>query len=229
MPPRLQGSARSLPLPACWENDVTDLETLLADLPLVAILRGVKPDEVIAIADALIDAGIRLIEVPLNSPDPFDSIARLAKACDGRALIGAGTVLSPAAVDQVAEAGGTLIVTPNTDPAVIAHAVARGMVVLPGFATASEAFQAVAAGARHLKLFPAATYGPDHLKALSAVLPAGTKLLAVGGVGASDLALWRAAGAAGFGIGGELYKPGFSADDVATRAREIVAAYRAAS
>lgn len=206
---------------------MTDIDTLLDDLPLVAILRGVKPDEVVAIAEALVAAGIRLIEVPLNSPDPFASIALLAAAFDGRALVGAGTVLSPAAVDAVADAGGTLIVTPNTDPAVIAHAVARGLVVLPGFATASEAFQAVAAGARHLKLFPAATYGPDHLKALSAVIPKGVKLLAVGGVGAPDLARWRAAGAAGFGIGGELYKPGFTAADVATRATEIVAAWKA--
>lgn len=206
---------------------MTDIDTLLDDLPLVAILRGVKPDEVVAIAEALVAAGIRLIEVPLNSPDPYASIALLAKAFAGRALVGAGTVLSPAAVDAVAEAGGTLIVTPNTDPAVIAHAVARGLVVLPGFATASEAFQAVAAGACHLKLFPAATYGPDHLKALCAVIPKGTKLLAVGGVGAPDLARWRAAGAAGFGIGGELYKPGFTAADVANRAAEIVAAWRA--
>jgi 2-dehydro-3-deoxyphosphogalactonate aldolase len=205
-----------------------DIDTLLADLPLVAILRGVRPDEVVAIAEAAFAAGFRLIEVPLNSPDPFTSIARLADAFAGRALVGAGTVLTVEAVDAVAAAGGKLIVTPNTDPAVIARAVALGLVVLPGFATASEAFAAIAAGARHLKLFPAATYGPDHLKALSAVLPADVKLLAVGGVGAPDLARWLAAGATGFGIGGELYKPGFSAAEVATRAAAIVAAWHAA-
>ncbi len=206
-----------------------DLETALADLPLVAILRGVKPEEAVAVAEAAFAEGFRLIEVPLNSPDPLESISRLARAFDGRALVGAGTVLSPEAVDGVHAAGGRLIVTPNTDEAVIRRAVGLGLAVLPGFATASEAFRAIAAGARLLKLFPAATYGPGHLKALGAVIPPEVRLLAVGGVGPADMAVWRAAGAKGFGIGGELYRPGASASDVGRRARDIVAAYRAAS
>jgi 2-dehydro-3-deoxyphosphogalactonate aldolase len=206
-----------------------DPEAALADLPLVAILRGVQPDEVLAVSEAAFEAGFRLIEVPLNSPDPLESIARLSRAFEGRALVGAGTVLSPAAVDAVHAAGGRLIVTPNTDEAVITRTVTLGQVVLPGFATASEAFRAIAAGARLLKLFPAATYGPGHLKALSAVIPADVRLLAVGGVGPAEMGAWRAAGARGFGIGGELYRPGASPDDVGQRARAIVAAYRATS
>ncbi len=204
-----------------------DLETALADLPLVAILRGVRPDEVVPVSEAAFAAGFRLIEVPLNSPDPLESIARLARAFDGRAVVGAGTVLSPAAVDGVHAAGGRLIVTPNTDEAVIRRAVQLGLVVLPGFATATEAFRAIAAGARLLKLFPAATYGPGHLKALSAVIPPEVRLLAVGGVGPAEMGVWRAAGAKGFGIGGELYRPGASAAEVGERARTIVAAWRA--
>ena len=204
-----------------------EFEHYCAQLPLVAILRGVTPDEVLAIAEAAFAAGFRLIEVPLNSPDPLDSIARLATAFAGRALIGAGTVLNVAAVDAVAGAGGRLIVTPNCDPAVIGHAVAAGLPVLPGFVTATEAFSAIAAGARNLKLFPAAPLGSGYLAALKSVLPAEIGLFAVGGVGASDMALWRKAGAAGFGIGGDLYRPGFSPDDVLSRARDIVAAWRA--
>ena len=206
-----------------------DLETTLADLPLVAILRGVRPDEVVAVAEAVFAAGFRLIEVPLNSPDPLESISRLARVFEDRALVGAGTVLSPASVDAVHAAGGRLIVTPNTDEAVIARAVALGLVALPGFATASEAFRAIAAGARMLKLFPAASYGPGHLKALSAVIPADVRLMAVGGVGPAELGAWRAAGAKGFGIGGELYRPGATPDEVGRRAKDMVAAWRVTS
>jgi len=204
-----------------------DLEAALADLPLVAILRGVRPDEVVAVSEAAFAAGFRLIEVPLNSPDPLESISRLAGAFEGRALVGAGTVLSPASVDAVHAAGGRLIVTPNTDEAVISRAVALGLVALPGFATATEAFRAIAAGARMLKLFPAATYGPGHLKALGAVIPAEVRLMAVGGVGAAEMGAWRAAGARGFGIGGELYRPGATPEEVGGRARDMAAAWRA--
>lgn len=197
--------------------------------PLVAILRGVTPDEVVGIAEALFDAGLRMIEVPLNSPDPLESIARLSRALGDRCLCGAGTVLTPAAVDQVRAAGGQLIVTPNTDPDVVARAVSHGLVVMPGFATASEAFAAIRAGARHLKLFPAATYGAAHLKALKSVLPADVSVYAVGGIGPAEMGSWLAAGANGFGVGGELYRPGQSAAEVATRARALIQAWRAAS
>ncbi len=206
-----------------------EVDALMADLPLVAILRGIQPDQAVAVGEALVAAGLRLIEVPLNSPSPLDSIARLAARFGDSCLIGAGTVLTVAAVDAVAQAGGRLIVTPNTDPAVIARAVALGLVVMPGFATATEALAAVDAGARHLKLFPASTYGPGHIKALRAVLPAQVQVLAVGGVAADVAAMrvWRQAGAAGFGIGGELYRPGAAAADVAAKAEALVAAWRA--
>ena len=192
--------------------------------PIVAILRGVKPDEVVAIAGALFDAGVRAIEVPLNSPDPFDSIARLVTAFGDRCLCGAGPVLTPADVDKVHAAGGRLIVTPNCDPAVIARAVALDLVVMPGFATPSEAFAALAAGAKHLKLFPAATYGPGHIRALKSVLPGGTPVFAVGGVGLGEMATWLRAGADGFGVGGELYRPGDKAHAVGARARALITA-----
>ncbi|GAB4141239.1 MAG: 2-dehydro-3-deoxy-6-phosphogalactonate aldolase [Sphingomonadales bacterium] len=206
-----------------------EIDALMADLPLVAILRGIQPDEAVAVGEALVTAGLKLIEVPLNSPSPLDSIARLAARFGDSCLIGAGTVLTVAAVDAVAQAGGRLIVTPNTDPAVIARAVALGLVAMPGFATATEALTAVAAGARHLKLFPASTYGPGHVKALRAVLPAQVHVLAVGGVAADSAAMrtWRQAGAAGFGIGGELYQPGVSTAAVAAKAEALVAAWRA--
>lgn len=196
-------------------------------LPLVAILRGLTPAEAPAIGDALFDAGIHVMEVPLNSPDPLASIAILARRFGDTALVGAGTVLNPQSVDDVAAAGGRLIVTPNTDASVIARAVALGLLPMPGFATATEAFAAIAAGARHLKLFPASTYGEGHIKALSAVMPADVRLYAVGGVGAGNMGPWRAAGAAGFGIGTDLYRPGRPAAEVAARARDLVAAWRA--
>lgn len=194
-------------------------------VPIVAILRGVRPDEIVAIAGALESAGIRAIEVPLNSPHPLDSIERLCREFGERCLCGAGTVLEPNDVDAVHRVGGKLIVTPNTEPSVIERAVALQLTVVPGFATATEAFRALRAGASALKLFPAGTYGPNHLKALRDVLPRTVPLLAVGGVGLASLAAWFEAGASGVAIGGELYKPGDSAATVATRAREFVSAW----
>lgn len=195
-------------------------------LPIVAILRGVQPEEIVEVAGALVEAGIRCIEVPLNSPDPFTSLRHLCSAYAATCLCGAGTVTVPTQVDQVRDAGGSLIVSPNTDASVIARAVELGLTVLPGFATATEAFTAIAAGARHLKLFPAATYGTEHLKALRAVLPNTTRIFAVGGIGLHTIAPWRRAGADGFGIGGDLYRPGQTAQETARQASAIVAAYR---
>jgi 2-dehydro-3-deoxyphosphogalactonate aldolase len=196
-----------------------------AEMPLVGILRGVRPDEVVEIASALHEAGMRIVEVPLNSPDPLESIARLAAVPD--MIGGAGTVLTPADVDAVVDAGGRIIVSPNTDPAVIRRTVERGAEPLPGFATGSDAFAALGAGARILKLFPAATYGAGHIRALSAVLPPHALLVPVGGVGPAQMAEWWAAGARGFGLGSDLYKPGMSAQDVFARARAAVDAVRA--
>ncbi|MFM9828625.1 MAG: 2-dehydro-3-deoxy-6-phosphogalactonate aldolase, partial [Sphingomonas sp.] len=177
------------------------------------------------IAEAILAAGITQIEVPLNSPDPLESIGRLADMMGGRALCGAGTVLQVADVEAVHAAGGRLIVTPNTNPHVIARSAALGMTTLPGFATATEAFAAIEAGASGLKLFPASTYGPAHIKALKAVLPKAVPVLAVGGVGPANIAEWVAAGADGFGLGSDLYSPGRSAADVGARATAIVAAF----
>lgn len=197
-------------------------------LPLVAILRGIRPEEVLDVGAALHEAGIGAIEVPLNSPSPLESVARLAGKLGDRCLCGAGTVLRPADVDAVHAAGGRLIVTPNTAPAVIERAIALGMTVMPGFATATEAFAALGAGAGLLKLFPAASYGPSHLKALRDVLPPGVAVFAVGGVGAPNLAPWRQVGCAGLGVGGDLYRAGHSAGEVHRRALALVAAWRAA-
>lgn len=204
------------------------LDDALAACPLIAILRGVTPDAVLDHAQALSDAGIRAIEVPLNSPQPLASIERLTNAFGTTCLCGAGTVLTAAEVQAVAAAGGRLIVSPNMSPPVIARTVALGLEGLPGIATASEAFAAIEAGARRLKLFPAATYGPGHLKALKAVLPRDVAIAPVGGVGAADMALWRKAGAACFGIGSEIYKPGLAPDEIHRRAVELVQAEKAA-
>jgi 2-dehydro-3-deoxyphosphogalactonate aldolase len=193
--------------------------------PIVAILRGVKHDEIVDIAAALVEAGIEAIEVPLNSPDPLVTIGKLCAAFGDKALCGAGTVLSPEAVDQVAGVGGKLIVTPNTDASVISHAVALGLTVMPGFATPSEAFVAVKAGAKALKLYPAGTYGFGHIKAVRDVLPKDIAVYAVGGVGAANLKPWIEAGVSGIGVGGELYRPGYTAEEVGQRARTLVAAW----
>lgn len=205
-----------------------DLDTALSECPLVAILRGITAAECEAIGSALIEEGLRIIEVPLNSPDPYDSIRILANRFGDQALIGAGTVLSPAAVDEVAQAGGRLIVMPHSDPAVIAASKKRGLACVPGVATPTEAFAALAAGADALKLFPAEAISPAVVKALRAVLPASVRLLPVGGIGAQNMAAYLAAGAAGFGIGSTLYKPGKSADQTQEDARKLMEAWRSA-
>ena len=204
-------------------------DLLLAELPLIAILRGVTPNRVAGVAAALFEAGFRAIEVPLNSPEPLKSIEILARTYGERCLTGAGTVLTVEQVDQVADAGGKLQVTPNTNPEVIARGVKRGLTVMPGFYTPSEGFAAVAAGARILKLFPASTGGISHLQAMLAVLPKSVPVYAVGGVGAGNMSEWRKAGAAGFGLGSELFKPDFTDEEISNRAHKCVAAFKAAS
>jgi 2-dehydro-3-deoxyphosphogalactonate aldolase len=196
----------------------------LARCPLVAILRGVQPGEVEAIGEALVAEGIAIIEVPLNSPQPLDSIGRLARRIGDRALVGAGTVLDPADCARIAAAGGRLIVTPHADPEVVRAAKQAGMFAVPGFLTPGEAFCLLKAGADGLKLFPAEAASPAVVKALLAVLPKGTPILPVGGIEAGNLGRWREAGAAGFGIGSAIYKPGDDAAAVAAKARLLVAA-----
>ncbi|MCB9957540.1 MAG: 2-dehydro-3-deoxy-6-phosphogalactonate aldolase [Rhodospirillaceae bacterium] len=192
---------------------------------IIAILRGLRPSEAVDIGAALVDAGIGRLEVPLNSPDPFSSIRLLADRFGAMADVGAGTVVDVGDVAAVKAAGGVLVVSPNANPAVIAATKAAGMASYPGVFTATECFAALAAGADALKLFPASLLGIEGMTALRAVLPAGTPLFAVGGVGADDFARWLAAGAAGFGIGSALYKPGMTANEVAARARDLVAAW----
>jgi 2-dehydro-3-deoxyphosphogalactonate aldolase len=198
------------------------LTSRLAECPLVAIIRGVTPAEVEAIGAALYEAGIRIIEVPLNSPEPLDSIERLARSLGDRALIGAGTVLDPAQVARVHGAGGRIVVSPNTHAPVIEATVAAGMVSLPGYFTPSEAFDALRAGAHGLKLFPAEGASPAVVKGQKAVLPPDVPLLVVGGVKSDGMRPWIEAGAAGFGLGSGLYRPGQSAAETAAKARAYV-------
>jgi 2-dehydro-3-deoxyphosphogalactonate aldolase len=203
------------------------LRESLAALPLIAILRGVGPDEAIAVGEALVGAGFRAIEVPLNSPEPLKSIAALASAFGERALIGAGTVLDPADVERIADAGGGLIVMPHADLAIVRTAKAQGLACVPGVATPTEAFGSLAAGADALKLFPAEALPPAVVKAWRAVLPATTWLLPVGGITPERMAPYLAAGANGFGLGSALYQPGLAPAQVATRARAFAAALAA--
>lgn len=199
----------------------------LAECPLVAIIRGVTPGEAVAVGEALFEAGIRIVEVPLNSPDPLASIRALSQALAGRALVGGGTVLSPEAVDQVAAAGGELIVAPNSDAQVIRAAVAAGLVAAPGYFTPTEAFAALEAGAQALKLFPAEGASPAVLKAQRAVLPKQVPVLVVGGVQPDTMKPWFDAGATGFGLGSGLYVPGRSSQEVHERAKAYVAGAQA--
>jgi 2-dehydro-3-deoxyphosphogalactonate aldolase len=195
-------------------------------IEFVAILRGLTTARAPEVGACLVDSGFRTIEVPLNSPDPLATIQLLSQAHGRSCLIGAGTVLTAEEVDSVHAAGGKLVVAPNCDGQVIRRALDRGMRVLPGIATATEAFSALRAGATELKLFPASTYGADHLKALKSVLPKHVKVYPVGGIGAQDIAEWLAAGADGFGFGGELFRPAYTLAELAERARKLVAALR---
>lgn len=201
-----------------------DLRAALSYCPIAAILRGVRPDDIDAIGDALIEAGVTVIEVPLNSPQPFESIKRLAARHGHHALVGAGTVLTVADVARVKEQGGQLVVAPNFDADVVRAAKAAGLATLPGVMTPSEGFAALRAGAEGLKLFPAEIIPPAVFKAWRAVFPADTLLLAVGGVGVDNIAAYREAGASGYGIGSALYKPGRPAAEIGRLAQALAAA-----
>jgi 2-dehydro-3-deoxyphosphogalactonate aldolase len=203
-------------------------DAALAGLPLVAILRGITPAEVDAVGAALHDAGFRLIEVPLNSPSPFQSIARLRQAMPADTLVGAGTVLAADQIGPLCAAGGELAVMPHADVELIRAAKAAGLCCVPGVATPTEAFAALRTGADALKLFPAELLTPPVLKAMRAVLPHATRLLPVGGITPENMPAYRTAGASGFGLGSALYAPGMPAAEVALRAQRFVAAWRSA-
>jgi 2-dehydro-3-deoxyphosphogalactonate aldolase len=197
------------------------LSNYLAHCGLVAILRGIRPDEAVAVTAALEAAGLAIVEVPLNSPDPMVSIAALSGEFGDRMLIGAGTVMTEDQVAEIAAAGGKLIVTPHADAEVVRAAKRRGLLAMPGFFTPAEAFAMLAAGADALKLFPAEGANPAMLRAMRAVLPSGTMVLPVGGIDATNMGVWRAAGAAGFGIGSAIYKPGDTPGIVSAKARAL--------
>ena len=203
-----------------------NFDAAMADLPLVAVLRGLQPAEAVAIGQALVEAGFRLIEVPLNSPDPLLSIRLLSETLGAVALVGAGTVMSVSAARDVAAAGGRLIVMPHCDTDIIRAAKDFGAFVAPGVATPTEAFAALAAGADALKAFPAEMIPPAAVAAMGAVLPKGTRILPVGGIRPETMAVYYAAGAAGFGLGSALFKPGMTVADVADRAARFAAAWR---
>ncbi|KEZ76079.1 2-dehydro-3-deoxy-6-phosphogalactonate aldolase [Salinisphaera hydrothermalis] len=202
------------------------LNDYLKDLPLIAILRGVKPDEIEAVGDALFEAGFRVIEIPLNSPDPLASIEKLSAKLGDAALVGAGTVLQPEQVGQVADAGGRIIVSPNAKASVIEATVRAGLASAPGVATPTEGFAALDAGAHALKLFPAEAMGPKVVKAWRAVVPPDVPLMPVGGINPDNMAEFVAAGATGFGLGSALYKAGMDADTVAENARAFASAWQ---
>lgn len=203
------------------------IQTLDAQ-PLIAILRGLEPEEAVAVGEAIVAAGFVCLEVPMNSPRPLESVRLLRDALEGRALVGAGTVLTVEAARQVADAGGQLIISPNTNPAVIAESKRLGLLSLPGFFTPSEAFTALDAGADALKLFPAEIAGPQGLKAVRAVLPKGTRVYVVGGADPDSVGTWLSAGASGFGVGSAIFKPGLSPAEVGTRARAFAEAWTSA-
>jgi 2-dehydro-3-deoxyphosphogalactonate aldolase len=203
-----------------------ELSSFLLRCPLIAILRGVRPDEAEPICAALEAAGFAIVEVPLNSPDPVASIRRLAARFGERMLVGAGTVLTPEQVAEIAAAGGRLIVTPHADAAVVREARERGLLACPGIFTPTEAFAMLAAGADALKLFPAEAASPTVLRSLRAVLPSGTQVLPVGGIDAGNMRPWLDAGAAGFGVGSSIYRPGDSVEAVAAKAARLLAALR---
>lgn len=202
------------------------LHRYLDECPLVGIIRGVKPDEAEAIGDAIYEGGIRIIEVPLNSPEPLKSIELLAKRFGDRVLVGAGTVLDPSDVQRIKDVGGRIIVSPDTHTAVIEASAAAGLVASPGYFTPSEAFAAIRAGATALKLFPAEGASPAVLKGQLAVIPKQVPVLAVGGIKPDNMRPWLEAGAAGFGLGGGLYQPGQSASETLDKARAYVAGVR---
>lgn len=199
----------------------------LDTLPLIAILRGLLPEEAVQVGEAIVAAGFVCLEVPLNSPRPLESIRLLRDALEGRALVGAGTVLTVEAARRVADAGSQMVISPNTNPEVIRAAKALGLLSVPGFFTPSEAFAALDAGADVLKLFPAEVAGPGGLKAVRAVLPGSARVYAVGGVDPDNVAAWRTAGASGFGLGSALFKPGKTAEQVGAAAAAFVTAWRA--
>lgn len=205
-----------------------DIDRILAarGAPVMAILRGVQPHEVLAIGAALVDEGVRIIEVPLNSPDPFASITLLQEHFGADACIGAGTVLDIASVEALAATGASLMVMPNTDPMIIAHGVSLGLSPMPGVMTPSEAFSAIRAGAKRLKLFPASAFGPGFVRAIREVIPRDIPIWAVGGTHAGNLRDWLDAGSEGIGVGSALFKPGDTASVVRIRARELVAAFK---
>lgn len=204
------------------------LSSVLTEMPIVAILRGVEPHEAVAIAEALYQSGVICVEVPLNSPRPLESIAAIRAAFDGRMLTGAGTVLTPRDVAEVVSAGGEFIVSPNTEVSVIRETKDKGLASLPGFFTPSEAFTALQAGADALKLFPAENAPSAYVRAIKTVLPPQAPLLVVGGVDESKIADYLAAGAIGFGLGSTLYKPGFTAEEVGARTASFVGAFKRA-
>jgi len=198
------------------------LDIWLEKMPVIAIIRGITPDDVIDVGHAIHEAGIGIIEVPLNSPEPFESIKRLSIDLGEDCVIGCGTLLTEGDAKRVAKVGGQIAVTPNTRPSVIKKCIQLDMTPIPGWATASEAFTAYRAGARYLKLFPASSFGANHVKAIKAVLPNDAKLLAVGGVGADNASQWLEAGIDGFGIGSDIYTPGRSAEDVYKQCKKVV-------
>ena len=202
---------------------IDDFQRHFTACPLIAILRGIKPEEAEAVGAAILDAGIRIIEIPLNSPDPLGSIRRLSIGLGDRALIGAGTVLDPDQVAEVKDAGGRLIVSPNTNVEVIEETRSAGLISSPGFLTPSDAFDALEAGAHALKLFPAEAASPTVLRSLKAVLPVHVPVIVVGGITPDSMEPWLHAGADGFGLGGGLYKPGQSPAETAEKARAYVA------